>query len=319
MPTFLGVTTHFQSLASGIVFLPKPPLLAVGDGMVAHIAYKNVPVNISPPFGWTEHLETGLGYVATKVADAADVLAVTFQFTFAGITSRCASLMHFSGVEQTAGFVDNIAQIQQPAFGGTSPIFCPALVASRTARFIISAHSSSSSNRGQGVPIFTGPAGFTERADGTAFELALGVYTKDVEVLSIPSEAIVVSPVGNILQAGVAMAIVGPLPTAIDAVAVGSPNVTTFFIPFVPPPPVGPPPSPPAPVDDPASDCTFAGIQVGAPVPSVRDDCGVIPRVDDAVEFTGVQAGQAEPVEPVGGFFSLGRVRIRILNPNSVQ
>ena len=40
--------------------------------------------------------------------------------------------------------------------------------------------------------------------------------------------------------------------------------------------------------------------------------------MDDAVEFTGVQAGQAEPVEPVGGFFSLGRVRIRILNPNSI-
>lgn len=65
--------------------------------------------------------------------------------------------------------------------------------------------------------------------------------------------------------------------------------------------------------------CEFAGIQSGSTAPTVRDDCGVIPRVTDPVVFTGVQAGSNEPVEPVGGFFSLGRVRFRVFSPNTVQ
>ncbi len=324
MPIFQQVTTEFISFGASVVTLPRPSALQIGDGMVVHISHQNVSADVVPPAGWTDNQEGPLEYVASKVADAADVVAVSFLFNFlpaaSPVSSRCASLMSFSGVD-SSGFVDNLAIIAQPFFGTSDPIFTPALTASRRALFILSAHSSSSFNRGQGMTNrHTGPAGFTERADGMAFEMGLGVYTRDgVEVLSIPQLSISIQGGfgGNRFQTGVSMAIVG-IREQIDAIAVGSPSVVTQFFPFTIPPPAIPP-SPPAPVDDPDSGCIFAGIQVGAPVPDVRDDCGVVPRVDDAVEFVGVQAGQAEPVEPVGGFFSLGRVRQRILNPNSVQ
>ncbi len=543
--TFQQVTTEFISFGATLVTLPRPSALQIGDGMVVHISHQNVSADVIPPAGWTENLQANETYVASKIADAADVAAVDFKFNFipaaSPVSSRCASLMSFSGVDPSpGGFVDNIALIAQPFFGTSDPIFCPALVASKTARFVLSAHSSSSFNRGQGASIHTGPAGFTERADGSAFEMALGVYTSDVESLSIPSESISITGGfgGNRFQTGVSMAMIasaaifksistvyqnfgvatsvtvpapaglcvgelmvvmgitnanfgtsapvnfpvgwtildqsnpaignpigflgtkiatqadlganfvfshngptadewnigiwriaahagldtfavtttddiplanpffpshitvadnilairfagwentGTEPTAIGAlshtiraqnggpfdpgpsdptaiwatqdviesppgslisarvisqdgtgntravgysfgvvpgplltdncqlnpaVAVGVASVGTTFIPIAVPPP------PPALVDG----CEFAGIDpTGSDPPDVRDGCGIIPRVDDAVEFVGVQAGQAEPVEPVGGFFSLGRVRQRILNPNSVQ
>ena len=309
MPTFQGVSTRFVAALSPTVTITKPPGLAVGEGMVVHIAYLGTSVDIIPPAGWTEHFQSGVAYLATKIADAGDVAGANFIFTFAaGTGSECASLMHFSGIDP-GGFVDNSALA---AGVPVNPYITPALVASRTARFIISAAAGGFTNRGTGA-IHTGPAGHTERADGVANRPSLAVYTKDVEVVSVGTEAILsANPDGG--QHTITLAIVGPLPVTtpqgVDAIAVGAPGVSATFIPLLPPPP-------PPPVL--VSGCEFAGIDAGSDPPTIRDACGEIPRVDDAVEFTGVQAGQAEPVEPVGGFFSLGRVRLRIFSPNSVQ
>lgn len=213
MPTFEQVTTEFVSSGNNRVTLPKPSGLQVGDGMVVHIALKNGGANIAPPGAWIEHTDNTLSYVATKIADAADVVAANFQFIFAsGLPSRCGSLMRFSDVLQGA-FGD--AFLLAGASG--TPMVTPALVASRQALFIISGHSSSSFNRGQGSMIHTAPVGHTERADGTAFELGLGVFTKDVEVVSVGAESIISASPGNVANHTTTLAILGPIPTVTQA------------------------------------------------------------------------------------------------------
>ncbi len=187
------------------------PGLVVGDGLLCIGIKKTALSPITPPAGYATHVDNGSTGIFSKIADAGDVSATIHDFIFAsGLSSERAVLMRFTDVDP-AGFVDNFSTVGS----GFNPIVCPALVASRSARFVIAGVGNSSFNRGGSS--HTGPAGFTERDDGVFFELSLGVYTKDVLAVSIGTENIIPSQAANLIAQGSTIALLGPIPTVTQA------------------------------------------------------------------------------------------------------
>lgn len=354
--TFKSISAVFQNNGvSSSVTVPAPAGLCVGELMVVMgISTTVSPASINFPAGWTNLDETfppiiqqPLGFLGTKVATLADIGAnFIFSHTGAFVGAWDVGIFRIGGHTGTDTFsvitVDDAPGVNPPLPGittvadnvlilrfagwintGSDPTFTgPA--AGHTTRAQVGGPFDPLSPDPSGIwvtrntiktpPGFVGAAVVPQDGGGNtrAVDYSLGIVPGVLqECIATPAIAVGVPLVA-------AQFIAGTILEQVDAIATGVPGVGTTFIPvFVPPPP--PPPSPPAPLDDPSSDCIFQGIQVGAPTPTMRDDCGQVPRVDDAVEFTGVQAGQVEPVEPAEGWASLGTVRFRVFSPNSVQ
>jgi hypothetical protein len=105
----------------------KPTGLAVGDLMVAHVAqYTTTTGTFFPPSGsWVQvqAFSTGnvAGYVFTKVADAGDVAASTFTFTFTQSAPHALSIYRVTGgtiVEVSTGATGNTTTLATFTFSG---------------------------------------------------------------------------------------------------------------------------------------------------------------------------------------------------------
>ena len=210
MPTFESSLSRSSNSGNNRVrYTGAPAGLQIGDGLLSIITYKNITGGISStaPTGYTELFDTGLSYASWKIATQEDIDATFTDFLFdTGLSSEQGVLLRISDVDQIL-MVDNSSLVGLGA--SADPMNCPALSASRSARFYITGHSSSSFNRSGAT--HTGPVGWTERKDNTSFEIGLGVYEQDALTSSVASEAIDPSTSGNVNNHGGTIAVVGPL------------------------------------------------------------------------------------------------------------
>jgi hypothetical protein len=187
-------------------FTPGVPGLVVGDGLLCVLTKKNAASPVTPPAGYVTHLDNGINYIGSKIADAGDVSATIHDFIFAsGLSSERGVLMRFTD-PMPSNFVDTFMDVGS----GNSPIVTPADTASRAALWVIYGTSNSSFNRTGGT--HTGPVGFTERDDNTFFEIGLGLYIQDVESVSIGPQNIVPSSAANLSSRGGVIALLGVVP-----------------------------------------------------------------------------------------------------------
>jgi hypothetical protein len=137
--TFESITSDSSSGESTTV-LTKPTGLAVGDVMVFVSAMSGVSNTITPKTDWdnlsgtanqitrsevTAGDETFSMNLQTKVAEASDVAASDFTWTFSSSTAHVSSLIRVSaafGVTEFAGTViDDGSPITTPVFTGVTP------------------------------------------------------------------------------------------------------------------------------------------------------------------------------------------------------
>jgi hypothetical protein len=187
-------------------FVPAVPGLQVGDGLLCVLTKKNAASPVTPPAGYVTHVDNGINYVGSKIADAGDVAATIHDFIFAsGLSSEQGVLMRFTDV-MPSNFVDTFMDVGS----GNSPIVTPADTASRAALWVIYGTSNSSFNRSGAL--HSGPGGFTERHDRTSFEIGLGLYTRDAEIAALPSQIITPTTPANLASRGGAIALLGVVP-----------------------------------------------------------------------------------------------------------
>jgi len=187
-------------------FSPGVPGLQVGDGLLCVITKKTALSPITPPAGYVTHLDNGIDFIASKIADAGDVAAIQHDFIFAsGLSSEMGWLARFTD-PMPSNFVDTFMDVGS----GFNPIVTPADTASRAALWVIYGTGNSSFNRGGSS--HTGPAGFTERNDHVFFEISLGLYIQDVETVSIAPQNIIPSQAANLGARGGVIALLGVVP-----------------------------------------------------------------------------------------------------------
>jgi len=118
--------------------LPKPPGLAVGDGMVAWLESGNGAITLnSAPAGWTVVVNerfSGVGYrriIATKIADAADVAASTFAFTWSANATGQGFTFAYRDIDPANFFTISArtdAGLESSGPGGNVTVTCPSVV-----------------------------------------------------------------------------------------------------------------------------------------------------------------------------------------------
>jgi len=204
----------FRSSNTGnnrVRFVPGVPGLQVGDGLLCVLTKKNAASPVTPPAGYVTHLDNGINYIGSKIADAGDVSATIHDFIFAsGLSSEQGILMRFTDV-MPVSFVDTFMDVGS----GNSPIVTPGDTASRAALFVIYGTGNSSFNR-SGSNHSPTPAGFTERHDFFSFEISLGLYTRDAEIVTIGPQNITPISAANLASRGGVIALLGVVPNFQD-------------------------------------------------------------------------------------------------------
>lgn len=118
--------TTTNSSSSSIV-VTKPASLAVGDFLVAVVANVAGSVQtINTPSGWTSRGKTDGSFtsfvVFTKIADASDVAASDFTFTFAGSTTAAAAGVARFSANNVTSEIDQVSTADTSSTSGITPI-----------------------------------------------------------------------------------------------------------------------------------------------------------------------------------------------------
>lgn len=165
-PSFIASSSSVTGITTTRTQVVKPAGLAVGDLMVVWLGKDNTSA-VTTPAGWSSDESvavTGYGmYMFSKVADASDVAASSFSFTWASGAStsdRHAIIAHFRGVNGATPVTDTTSTTGS---GSTMTYLGATTVSPNSVILVVGGSYSMPST----------PSGFTSRnADGWATRMS---------------------------------------------------------------------------------------------------------------------------------------------------